>query len=296
MIPPLAGSPCLDFYTPADAAVTLLPASRFTLEQLTEAYNQTRIDYIVPMPMNVARLREYIHTYDVDLDLSGVAMADGEMLGLAMLGVRPGYTWITRLGVLPTTRRRGTGEMLMRYLIGHSCRLGADHIILEVIQHNEPAYRLFLKLGFVEVRELLVVRRPPGPPRVEVPPYLARLLPSATALELLAQRRSIPSWLDEAPSLYKAGYMAGLMVELENGGQGWIVYQNTIFQLGRFVLQTEVGDPFEVGQALLHALYTQHPLLDTKMENLPEDDPHWPAMQSFHFLETFRRVEMRLDL
>lgn len=290
------GSPCSDFYTADNAAVTLLPASRFTLEQLTEAYNQTRIDYIVPMPMNVARLREYIHTYDVDLDLSGVAMAGGEMLGLAMLGVRPGYTWITRLGVLPTTRRRGTGELLMGYLIGHSRRLGANHIILEVIQHNEPAYRLFLKLGFVEIRELLVIRRPPGPPQVEVPPYQVHLLSSAVALDLLAGRRSLPSWLDEAPSLHKAGYMAGMMVELENGGRGWIVYQNTIFQLTRLVLQTEAGDPFEVGQALLHALYTQHPLLDTKMENLPEDDPHWPAMQSFHFLETFRRIEMRLDL
>ncbi len=41
------------------------PASAFPLEALTDAYNQTRIDYIIPMPMNVTRLREYIHNYDV---------------------------------------------------------------------------------------------------------------------------------------------------------------------------------------------------------------------------------------
>ncbi len=35
----------------------LVPASAYTVEALTEAYNQTRVDYIVPMPMNPARSR-----------------------------------------------------------------------------------------------------------------------------------------------------------------------------------------------------------------------------------------------
>ena len=52
----------------------IVPASHYTFEQLTEAYNQTRVDYLVPMPMNVARLREYAHAYDVDLDGSCVAV------------------------------------------------------------------------------------------------------------------------------------------------------------------------------------------------------------------------------
>ena len=54
-------------------------ASNFSLQQLTDAYNQTRVDYIVPMPMNVARLQEYIDTYDIDLEASWVAM-DGKII------------------------------------------------------------------------------------------------------------------------------------------------------------------------------------------------------------------------
>jgi hypothetical protein len=38
----------------------LIPANAFTLQELADAYNETRIDYIIPMPMTVERLRDYI--------------------------------------------------------------------------------------------------------------------------------------------------------------------------------------------------------------------------------------------
>lgn len=42
---------------------------------------------MIPMPMNAARLAEYVRIYDVDLDHSLVAVTrDGQMLGVAMLG------------------------------------------------------------------------------------------------------------------------------------------------------------------------------------------------------------------
>ena len=97
---------------PMSDQVKLIPASQFTIEDLTNAYNQTRVDYMVPMPMNAARLASYVNTYNVDMDRSWVAIDQetDEILGLAMLGVRAGRTWITRLGVLPVRRRRGTGR------------------------------------------------------------------------------------------------------------------------------------------------------------------------------------------
>ena len=94
----------------ANPPFQLMPASRFTIEELTRAYNQTRVDYMVPMPMNVIRLTEYIHVYDVDLNYSLVALSSDQILGLGMLGIRPGRTWITRLGVLPVKRRQGVGR------------------------------------------------------------------------------------------------------------------------------------------------------------------------------------------
>ncbi len=288
----LAALPKLEAIPP----VELVPASQFTFQELTNAYNQTRVDYIVPMPMNAARLREYVHNYDVDMDASAVAVAGDQILGIVMLGIRLGRTWITRLGVLPVKRRCGAGQLLMEHLIEQSCRLKVDYVILEVIKGNTPAYSLFRKLGFRDVRELLVLRRPPGPPTVDVNSYAVWALDYHQAVALLHQRKSVPSWLDETPSLENAGNLGALRVELETGERGWLVYQNTVFQLGRLVLQTEAGDPHQVGLALIHALHTRYPAQDTHTENLPTNDPHWPALQKAGYLESFSRIEMRLDL
>jgi ribosomal protein S18 acetylase RimI-like enzyme len=287
---------CIDVSEDSMTELVVRRASEFTLEELTNAYNQTRIDYIVPMPMNVRRLQEYVHNYDVNMEHSAVALSDGHILGISMLGVRPGHCWSTRLGVLPVKRRRGTGESLMRDNISMSRKLGADYVILEVIKDNEPAQKLFAKLGFRELRVLLILRRPPGLPQEDVGFYKVEHLGSDEAIGLLHQRSSTPSWLDDMPSLINAGNLAALRVELANGSRGWLVYQSTTFQLGHLVLQTETGDPHEVARVLVHALHSKYPITDTKTENLPIDDPHLAGLLDMGYLESFRRIEMRLDL
>ncbi len=274
--------------------VDLQPASEFTIPELTDIYNQTRMDYIVPMPMNPARLQEYINTYDVVLEYSSVAVLEGQILGLSMLGVRPGHTWVTRLGVLPVQRRKGAGVALMQDHVDRSRDLGVDYITLDVIRNNKPAHRLFHKLGFRDNRELLILRRPPGPPKIEVTPYSVTHLESEDAIALLYQRRSVPSWLDETPSLINSGNLYALKVEMQNGGRGWLVYQKTVFQLGRLVVQTEAGDCREVARTLAHALHAQNPVQDTKTENFPLHDPHLPGLQDMGYIESFRRIELRL--
>lgn len=274
----------------------LKTATSFTVAELTAIYNRTRIDYIVPMPMNVARLQEYIHNYDLDLSRSVVAVADGEALGLAMLGVRRDHTWITRLGVAPGKRHLGTGGAMMQYLLDQSWDLGADYIILEVIINNEPAHRLFSKLGFKETRDLLILRRPPGMPGNPALPYkVTAIEEKSLVMDLLRRRRALPSWLDDYPSLMNAGNMHAIRVELATGACGWLVYQKSVFQLGRIVVQTEVGKPYQVGCALVHALHALNPLQDTKTENMPRLDAHVRAFLDMQYLESFARIEMRLD-
>jgi ribosomal protein S18 acetylase RimI-like enzyme len=229
----------------------LIPAKAFSYEELTEAYNTTRVDYIVPMPMNANKLREYVETYDVDMEASAVAVDGNEVLGLGMLGVRKNRAWITRLGVIRNNRRNGTGEGLVDHLIDQAQQRDQVSIILEVIEDNTPAYSLFTKKGFKDTRDLLVLRRPPNDVIPPHPEAQFQTLGYKDALELLQRRCSIPSWLDEYQSLVNAGNLSALCVTLPDNSQGWLVYQNTIFQLARLVIQTEVGDPLKVGRALL---------------------------------------------
>jgi len=279
-----------------ETIVDLIPASAFSYEELAEAYNNTRVDYLVPMPMNASRLREYVENYDVDMDSSVVAVDGNEILGLGMLGVRERRAWITRLGIMRSKRRQGTGWQLVAHLLDQARQKNAGYVLIEVIKNNLPAHTLFLKAGFRETRELLVLRRPPGPVQIEAPAAEIKTLGYAEAVRLIENRASTPSWIDEKESLLNAGNLAAFYAILADGSKGWLVYQNTVFQLGRLVLQTDEGNPLNVGRALLHHLHCVHPAQDTKTENLPNYDPHWPAFKELGYLEVFDRIEMMLAL
>ncbi|MBI5714910.1 MAG: GNAT family N-acetyltransferase [Chloroflexi bacterium] len=270
----------------------LVPASQFTIEQLTALYNKTRVDYMVPMPMNVARLADYVRLYDVDLDHSFVVMQGEEMLGVAMLGVRQQRAWITRLGVVPTTRRHGAGKMLVRALIDAADSLHLPLIMLEVIKNNAPAHQLFLKLGFRETGELLVLRRPPRTLAPDPMVADAQRLDRTDSLVLVGHDRGMQPWTNQSESLTNAQEVSGIRLTLADGSRGWLVYQRQKFLLTRFAFKTERGDPVIVARALLSHLHSQYPRLDTQIENIQVGDPHLPAFYDMGYMESFRRVEM----
>jgi ribosomal protein S18 acetylase RimI-like enzyme len=280
---------------PADSntALKLMPVSQFTDEQLASIYNQTRVDYMVPMPMNAARLGEYIKTYDVSREHSLVAQTqDGEMLGVNMLGLREDRAWITRLGVIPNTRRNRVGQTLMEKLMEQAARLSINFVMLEVIKNNTPAYQLFLKLGFYEVGELLVLRRSPFTPPVDPIVADAQRLDRTDSLVLVGHDRGTQPWTNQSESLFNAFEVSGLRLTLADGSRGWLVYQRQKFLLTRFAFKTEVGDPATVAYALLSHLHNQYPRLDTQIENIQINDPHLPAFYKMGYVESFRRIEM----
>jgi ribosomal protein S18 acetylase RimI-like enzyme len=279
--------------TNPNTTIQLIPASRFSYEQLTAIYNQTRVDYMVPMPMNAARLAEYVNTYDVDLDRSVVAATqDGEMLGVNMLGLREDRAWITRLGVIPNTRRGGIGQALMESLMEQSARLSIKFAMLEVIKNNTPAHQLFLKLGFYEVGELLILRRSPFTQLVDPIVADAERMDRTDSLVLVGRDRGTQPWTNQSESLFNAFEVSGLRLTLADGSRGWMVYQRQKFLLTRFAFKTEVGDPATVAYALLSHLHYQYPRLDTQVENIQINDPHLPAFYKMGYVESFRRIEM----
>jgi ribosomal protein S18 acetylase RimI-like enzyme len=271
--------------------IKLVPASHFSIDELTAIYNQTRVDYMVPMPMNAARLTEYISVYDVDLEHSLVAMQGDDLRGVAMLGVREGRAWITRLGVIPTTRRNGVGEALTSGLLEQAEHLKIQFDMLEVIKNNVPAHTLFHKLGFYEIGELLVLRRSPMPPPLPIIADAQRL-DRAESLLLVGRDRGTQPWTNQSESLVNASEVSGLQLTLADGSRGWLVYQRQKFTLTRFIYKTETGDPVKMAYAFLSHLHHQYPRLDTQLENIQVNDPHLPAFYEMGYVESFRRIEM----
>ncbi|MCP5094635.1 MAG: GNAT family N-acetyltransferase [Chloroflexi bacterium] len=275
----------------------LVPANHFSFEELTEAYNQTRVDYLVPMPMNVARLREYSRVYDINLANSCVAVEDKVKLGLGMLGVRENRSWITRLGVLPSGRRKGTGYNLMYELIRQAKTQNLSYVWLEVIKGNAPAHKLFSRLGFCETRELIVARRPPKALDDLFDKKIKRIttLDHEEAIILLSHRRNRPNWLNETESLQNVRNLSALLVELHDGGRGWVTYHAGLLQLTRIIVEVTAGDKQDVTATILHALHQRHKRQDAIAENL-FDDEQWKGFQLAGYFDSFRRIEMVNEL
>jgi len=284
----------------------LIPANTYGFETLAQIYNEARTDYIVPMPMNARRMEEYVRFYDVVLSASFISLNDAdEESGIAMLGWRGQRAWITRLGVIPERRGSKVGQTLTEALLDSGRGRGATLCQLEVIEGNEPAHRLFVKLGFEETRRLLVMRRPPSARGatgiLNVGIEIEALDASAIAAQL-QRRTDAPSWLDETASLLNAGSLQGFRIDHQDGRFAWIVYrlvstpvtpQLVRQKLSHFVLDS--SDP-DMTYDLLRALHQRHPQVDTEVENMPADSSHWASFQRVGYVQSFRRIEMLMHL
>ena len=275
-----------------------LPASDFTYEELTDIYNQTRVDYIVPMPMNARRMKEYVTAYEVNLSASVVSFYDDQVTGIGMLGLRDNRAWITRLGVIPNGRGRKNGSFLMDGLIQQARNHNARSIQLEVISGNEPAHNLFHKYGFVETRDLSIVRHAPSLPQHEnpLPEAVISTLTQDEIHECLKKRPPGASWVEETSSICKKGQLYGYQLQLGDDEHGWIVFHSSKFQMGHFVIDATQNRYKDIVLALLHRVHCDHSTKDTKVENVPVRSQLWHIYQQFGYIESFRRVEMLLCL
>ncbi len=278
---------------------SLEAASNFTADELAEIYNASRIDYLVPMPMNAKRMQSYVRMYDVDLDASVVIFdAEHQPAGLGMLGARDDRAWITRLGIIPQRRMAGMGICLMESLIGAARERHIRLIQLEVIEGNDRGHKLFSKCGFREVRRLLIIRRPPASPPGG-PPVVGATVSRLTTSEIwacLAQRGPGASWINENASLIKVEKLEGLRVKLPSGYSGWVIFQCKTFEISHVVLQTPAPVREIMMATLLYYLHNLHTEQDTKIENIPITDMTLPILQDFNYIEEFRRIEMFLHL
>ncbi|PDO11616.1 MAG: hypothetical protein BLM47_00355 [Candidatus Reconcilbacillus cellulovorans] len=73
---------------------------------------------------------------------------DGTTIGVASAVAQGGWLGLFNLVVSSQHRRRGTGAMLIRSLADWGARAGCRAAYLQVLADNEPAQRLYRKLGF----------------------------------------------------------------------------------------------------------------------------------------------------
>jgi ribosomal protein S18 acetylase RimI-like enzyme len=257
--------------------VELRPASAFPFAALVELFNRAYEGYVIPFQLDERLLRFMVDTYDLDLDASRVALDGHDAVGLGNLGLRGEDAWIGGVGVVASARRRGIGEKLMGALHDEARERGVRHVWLEVIDRNESAYDLYVKLGYAVVREFdvwsLAETHDRGAAR-EVPAAEAR----ARVREL--RKRGEP-WQRADGTLDNLEDLRGLVTD---GGAA-------VFRV------TSAGQLLQIaGNGAEELLRTLRGFGNVSVLNLPVDDPAADALRTLGATPAVHQREMVLEL
>lgn len=133
------------------------PASNYPVAELVSALNQGFEDYSIPIHFKNSMFLNMIQKDGIDLSTSRVLVANQNPCGIALIAPR-GHQSVSRLaamGIAKEIRGKGAGSWFLKQLIAEACDRGDREMVLEVIEQNEPAVKLYRKYGFESIRRLV---------------------------------------------------------------------------------------------------------------------------------------------
>jgi ribosomal protein S18 acetylase RimI-like enzyme len=277
-------------------AITIAPAADDTFDTLVLAFNEGYEGYIVPVHLDEAQLRGHFDHHNIDLGASRLAYDDGQVVGVALLGIRGRRGWVGGVGVNAAYRGQGVGRGLMNALLDSAREGGLETVQLEVIQGNEAAHKLYLSLGFKDSRRLLIVERQPVAGG-EASDLSIQSVPAADALAYAAEFHAVANpWQREPESLQP---LAARM-------NGWLAVRDewvTAYAVGhsgeRAVQWMDMGCAAGETNALrelIEGVHAQYPGAVGHFVNIGEDEPVWPVLANLGYVETLAQFEMGMWL
>ena len=134
-------------------------ASERDLADLALLVTRSFEGYFVPIFIDEAHLLSMVRMDSVDLSLSRIAIAEGEPAGIALMARRGWTSRVAAMGVVSGWRGKGVGRFLMNELQREAHARADRKVVLEVIEQNDPAVRLYESAGFRKVRRLVSLSR-----------------------------------------------------------------------------------------------------------------------------------------
>ena len=140
------------------SSLSIKPANEFTIPQLAELMTRSFEGYFAPVNITDMILLAMLRRDGIDLASSRVIMKDDQPSGLALIARRGWASRLAAMGIVPTVRNGGTGTWVMRQLIEEAGSRGEKEMLLEVIEQNTAAVKLYEKFGFTKIRRLVGYR------------------------------------------------------------------------------------------------------------------------------------------
>jgi len=131
------------------------PASDYPLPDLAHLLNLSFENYLVPVTFNLLQFLTMIRKDSVDLAASRVLLVDEQPAGIALIARRGWTSRLAAMGIVQSMRGKGTGSWFMEHLIREARERNDRDMVLEVIEQNASAVKLYQKCGFHSVRRLI---------------------------------------------------------------------------------------------------------------------------------------------
>lgn len=150
-------------------AIEFESITKFGPEEAADLFDRAFADYFVRLPFTPATLWHMARVDSVSLADSCVALDDGRAVGVALIARRGWTCRLAAMGLLPEARRRGVGRALVTHLLAGARTRGDRRMVLEVIEQNPAAVRLYEATGFARVRRLVGLVGTGSPPADDLP-------------------------------------------------------------------------------------------------------------------------------
>jgi ribosomal protein S18 acetylase RimI-like enzyme len=131
------------------------PASDYPMPDLLYLLNLSFEEYMVPITFNLIQFLTMLRKDSVDLYASRVVVGDGDPVGVALIARRGWTSRLAAMGIVKEARGIGAGTWLMEKVIQDAQDRKDRELVLEVIEQNEPAVKLYRKCGFETTRRLI---------------------------------------------------------------------------------------------------------------------------------------------
>jgi ribosomal protein S18 acetylase RimI-like enzyme len=273
------------------------PALAFTTSALAEIMTACFEGYVVPQAVTGEMFNARFRRESLDLYSSRV-LVEGERPIAIVLVARRGWTArIAAMGIVPAHRSRGLGQLALREVMADLRRLGDRRLLLEVIDTNEPAVRLYRRLGFEVRRRLIGYRRPAGSAASRTVADLVAIDPLAIARRVAEDGTPDLPWIMAPETLAAAAAPArGLAL----AGEAFAIVepapQPSSLALRTLVVARQARGR-GLGRAMICALAAAYPEQDLLISaNFPEDlAPGFMTHMGFE-RTPISQFEMDLDL
>jgi ribosomal protein S18 acetylase RimI-like enzyme len=129
---------------------------------VADALTRSFEGYVMPVNVSAPGYERRFRPENLDPFASYVYFRETRPVSVVLVARRGWTSRIAAMAVAPEERGMGLGKRIMQGVIDAAAERGDRSVLLEVFEHNTPAVRLYVNLGFSKLRRLVGYHREPG--------------------------------------------------------------------------------------------------------------------------------------